>query len=128
MRADWNEDCLKAIARATGVKQTLLDVSYGRFIHYNSPSKLFCRWFVGGAFLIASKNKCALRIIGIACAKSWQRKGVGSYLLALAIEEAKKCGYNKIETRSKSGAEFYCRKGFDVVGMKGSDYLLELKI
>nr|DAI44441.1 MAG TPA: hypothetical protein [Caudoviricetes sp.] len=33
-----------------------------------------------------------------------------------------------IETRSKEGAEFYCRKGFDVVGMKGGDYLLNLQL
>lgn len=94
-------------------------------IHHTSCS---VDGLLGGAFLIASKNKSAFRIIGIACVKEWQRKGVGSYLLTVAIEEAKRCGYKKIETRSKEGAEFYCRKGFDVAGMKGQDYLLTLNI
>lgn len=128
MRTEWNEELLKDIARKSGVKQCVSDVSYGRFIYHHSPSKLFCRWFIGGAFLIASKNKSAFRIIGIACVKEWQRKGVGSFLLSVAIDEAKKCGYKKIETRSKEGAEFYCRKGFDVAGIKGQDYLLTLNI
>jgi|UniRef100_UPI004025BA4F GNAT superfamily N-acetyltransferase len=128
MRTEWNEERLKDIARRSGVSQTLADVSYGRFVFHHSPSKLFCRWFNGGAFLIAVKNKWAFRIIGIACVKEWQRKGVGSLLLSVAIDEARKCGYKLIETRSKEGAEFYCRKGFDVVGMKGGDYLLNLQL
>ena len=82
----------------------------------------------GGAFLLCSRNKSSLHIIGIACVKEWQHKGVGSYLLSEAIKIARKEGYPLITTRSKAGADFYVRKGFDVTGMKGGDFLLELKL
>ena len=128
MREDWNEKELKRIAKGSGVKQTVADVSYMRFLQHHSPAKAIVRWFVGGAFLLCSRNKSSLHIIGIACVKEWQHKGVGSYLLSEAIKIARKEGYPLITTRSKAGADFYVRKGFDVTGMKGGDFLLELKL
>ena len=88
MREDWNEKELKRIAKGSGVKQTVADVSYMRFLQHHSPAKAIVRWFVGGAFLLCSRNKSSLHIIGIACVKEWQHKGVGSYLLSEAIKIA----------------------------------------
>lgn len=90
MREDWNEKELKRIAKGSGVKQTVSDVSYAGFLRYHNPDKVVIRWFAGGAFLLCSRNKDSLRIIGIACVKEWQHKGVGSYLLNEAIKIAQK--------------------------------------
>jgi predicted N-acetyltransferase YhbS len=55
-------------------------------------------------------------------------QGLASLLLQRCVNESKKQGYTKITTRSYSGADYYARKGFDVVGIKDGDYLLELNI
>lgn len=128
LRQDWDVAELRKIAKASGVRQTVADVNYAAFLRYHAPEKIVVYWFYCGAFILLVRNKKSLRIIGIACVKEWQRKGVGSYFLRLAIQLAKREGYSTIETRSKSGADFYCKKGFDVTGMKGGDYLLKLDL
>lgn len=48
MREDWNEKELKRIAKGSGVKQTVADVSYAQFLRYHEPTKIIVRWFARG--------------------------------------------------------------------------------
>lgn len=127
IHTDFNEkECYK-VARLSGVKQTEVDVRYARRVNYYTPDKLYClrsETF----FLIGVLSSQSLRIIGIAVAKEHQRKGWGSRLLAKAIQDAKMGGVKIITTRTKSGADFYAKKGFDVVGMVGDDYKMQLEL
>ncbi len=124
---NWDEERCKAVARKSGVKQTEKDVSFGRFLYHHNPKKLYILRN-DYSFLIANKGKKVLRIVGIAITEEYQRKGIGSILLNKAICDAKEMGMESVTTRSKEGASFYIKAGFDIVGCKGDDYLLELKI
>lgn len=64
----------------------------------------------------------------MATAESEKRKGYASYLLTLLIRYARVNNKEIIRTRTKSGAEFYAKHGFDVVGKKGDDFLMEYKL
>lgn len=127
LHTDFDKNELKKIARATGVPQTVADVNYAAYLHYHSPDKIYCEW-VSGAFILGARNKGFFRIIGMATAKEKQRLGLASILLHRAICFSKVEGYHSIKTLTKSGLEFYLRKGFDIVGYKGDEFYLELKI
>ena len=127
IRNDWCEDKLKWIAKQSGSKQAVEDVSYARFSFYHNPEKMYCEWIEGVAFIFAVKNKSGFRLIGMATSQEYKHKGIASYLLGRAINYAmREGGYSKITTRTYDGAAFYARKGFKVVGRKGKDYLMEM--
>lgn len=124
---DFDADACMEIAKRSGVKQTEKDVAYTKFLAFHNPKKIYVLrndycWLLG----VTGGKK--FRIIGIAIVLEEQRKGIGSILLNKAIEDARRGGYKKVTTRSKSGAEFYARRGFDIVGIKDGDYLMELNL
>lgn len=123
----FDYDALKDIAKNANNKQIVLDVSYGQMLNFN-PSSMYCERVNDMAFIIGQVQKERFRIIGMGTKEAHKRKGLAGYLLKRCIQFSKERGLKKIATRSKSGADFYCKRGFDVVGMKGGDYLLELSI
>ena len=120
----WNPDALLDIARQCASPQLIRDVGYAKFLHYHSPDSIFSLWTDDG-FLIGQYQREAFRIIGLGTRISARGHGLASVLLALTEKEARNRGLRIIRTRSKAGAEFYVKRGYDVVGMKKDDYLLE---
>mgnify|MGYP003418820391 CR=1 FL=1 len=123
---DYNR--LKAIASKAGNQQIKRDVEYAKMSHYHNPEKTYCEIIDDKAFIIAQYQKGRMRIVGLCTTVDSRGLGLASILLQRCVAESKKCGYTKITTRSKSGADYYARKGFDVVGIKEGDFLLELNI
>ena len=121
----WNEQACKDIAREADNEQVVRDVQYGRFIHHHHPATLYCERIDDKAFLLGQVQKDKFRIIGMGTKTAYKRQGFGSLLLQRCEEFAKNKGLDKITTRSLSGADFYARRGFDVVGVGGGIYLLE---
>lgn len=124
----FDYDALKDIAKNANNKQIVRDVSYGQMLNHFNPSSMYCERVNDMAFIIGQVQKERFRIIGMGTKEAHKRKGLAGYLLKRCIQFSKERGLKKIATRSKSGADFYCKRGFDVVGMKGGDYLLELSI
>jgi N-acetylglutamate synthase-like GNAT family acetyltransferase len=123
---DYNR--LKAIASKAGNQQIKRDVEYAKMLHYHNPEKTYCEIIDDKAFIIAQYQKGRMRIVGLCTTMECRGQGLASLLLQRCVNESKKQGYTKITTRSYSGADYYARKGFDVVGIKDGDYLLELNI
>lgn len=124
---DYNERELLKVAKETGVAQVRKDVSFARFLNHHDPDKLVClRNEV--CFILCSRHKDYLKIIGMAVIPIAQGKGYGRKLLSFAYQYAKGGGMQYLRTRTKSGAEYYAKHGFDVVGKKGDDFLMEYKL
>lgn len=119
---------LKDIAKNANNQQIIRDVEYGKLLNHVSPANMYCERINDMAFIIGQVQKERFRIIGMGTKEAHKRKGLAGYLLNRCIQFSKERGLKKIATRSKSGADFYCKRGFDVVGMRGGDYLLELSI
>lgn len=123
---NFDEKSLLEVAKATGVKQCIADVSYARRkIYLNAKMYILRNEF---CFFLAEWQKEKMRIIGMAVSKEMQGKRIGSVLLDKAIHDARRWGAKAITTRSLSGVQFYAKKGFDIVGMKDGDYLLQLAL
>lgn len=120
---DFDEKSLFEVAEATGVKQCVADVSYARRkFHWKERLYIIRNEY---CFLLGEWQREKMRIIGIAVIKEMQGFGIGSKLLAKAIQDARAGGAKVVHTKSLSGVQFYARKGFDIVGMKGGNYLLQ---
>jgi hypothetical protein len=116
------------IAKAADNKQIVKDVNYAKFIHFHNPNSIYCEMLDDKSFIIGQVQKNSFRIIGMGTRCSNKRQGLASILLERLIKYCKQQDMTYIHTRSKSGADFYCKRGFDVFGMKGGDYLLKLEL
>lgn len=121
---DWNPEALKEIAKACDNRQLVRDVGYASFCCYHNPASIYVE-YTEDAFIIGQFQKSAFRIIGMGTKVSARGRGLASLLLQRAESEAKRRGAAKIKTRTKSGAEFYARRGYDITGERGGDYLME---
>jgi len=125
---DYDYQKLLEIGRTSENKQVVKDVSFTRVVYHHNKKSLYCERIEDFCFIIGQVQKNQFRIIGMYTKKEFQGRGFASFLFNRCVEFCKKKGIKKITTRSLSGAEFYCKKGFDVVGMKGNDYLLTMEI
>lgn len=127
IKCRWDEQKCREIAKATGVKQTIKDVSFASFYAFHKGA-LYVLLSEGEFFLVGYFKKNALRIIGIAVVPKMQGKGIGKKLLNRAKLDCIKKGINRIETRSASGCEFYVKNGFDVIDYyDNGDYKLKFE-
>ena len=128
LRNDFVYGKLREIAKQSGSRQAVKDVSYASFSYFHNQSKMYCQWIEGVAFILAVNNKSCFRIIGMATSQEYKHKGIATWLLGRAVVHAMRLGYSKITTRTFDGAVFYARKGFSVVGRNGNDYLMEMSL
>ncbi len=119
---------LTEIACASDSPQLKRDVAYAAFVNYHNPSSMMCYFVRGVGFVVGQYQRKACRIIGLGTTVGHRRRGIGHKLLALAENSARRHGLPLAKTRSRDGADFYARHGWDVVGMKGGDYLLEKRL
>ena len=125
----WDYAALKEIALACDNKQVVRDVAFLENLRHRNPDYgsgacLYVEW-TENAFLIGEWQKKALRIWGMGTRKDARGQGLATLLLCRAENAAKERGCERVHTRSLSGADFYTKRGYDVIGMRGGDYLLE---
>lgn len=121
------ESCL-AIARAAGNTQIVKDVAYACFLSFHNKESIYCERIDDKAFLVGQTQKKCFRIIGMGTKNEYKRQGLATCLLNRLIHYCRVHNISRIHTRSKSGADYYAKRGFDVVGMRDGDYLLEFII
>lgn len=123
----YNESTYKAIARKCDNAQLVKDVGYASFLAYHNGGScaIYAERVDDIAFILCQKQRDALRIIGLGTAIEARGGGLASYLLKRAEAYARREGLAKVHTRSQSGVQFYAKRGYDVIGMKEDDYLLE---
>lgn len=57
-----------------------------------------------------------------------QRGGYAKMLLRRVEKRCKEEGLTKVQTVSKSGADFYVNQGYDIIGIRHGDYILEKEV
>lgn len=127
LRLYWDEDALKEIAKDCDNKQLKKDVAYGRFLFHHQKQKLFCEW-TDDSFCIGSLNKNSFLIVGLGTRTKARNKGLASMHLKRVFDAATRGGVKTIKTRTRTGTEFYIKRGFEIVGLKGDDYLMEKRL
>lgn len=125
--SNFDVGLLTGIAKDSGSKQAVKDVSYASYTTYRSKAKLYCE-HTENSFIIGTLCKKYFRIIGMATRSEFKRQGLARMLLDRAVQFARECGYSTIYTRSHDGKDFYCKYGFKVVGEREGDSLLIYKI
>lgn len=121
----------KRIAKASGVKQTVADVSYASRLHIlyvksNGKEGAVIRCLRSEhSFALYIPSSVSIRIICIVVDKENQGRGEGKLLLKLVEAEAKSAGISQLTTLTKSGVEFYARNGFDIFAFKGDEYRMK---
>lgn len=128
IRTDFDDVAIKRIATAAKSKQAYKDVGFAKRNSMTGKGNYHVEWIEGVSFCIANKNKEHVRLIGMATAEEYKHHGYAHFLLQRLICQAIKGGYARITTRTLTGAVFYARHGFKVVGTKGGDYLMELAL
>lgn len=123
----FNKSIYKAIAKKCDNAQLLDDVSYAGFLafHNGGDFAIYAERIDEKAFIVGRKLKDSLRIIGLGTATEARGGGLASFLLSRAEGYARREGLKSIHTRSQSGVQFYAKRGYDVIGMRENDYLLE---
>ncbi len=129
IKKKFDQKALEAIARESGSKQAVKDVSYARFAFYHSnPSKHYCEYIEGVSFILGKYTQDGFAMIGMATAEQHKRQGHASNLLLRLLCKCSEKGIKKIKTRTLSGVEFYRGHGFRIVGQREGDYLMELNL
>ena len=125
----FDEECLKEIARASGNKQIVKDVSYLRTIQHFKSRQLYCERLENFAFFAGYGNSDHFRLVGIGVRSDQQGKGYGKFMLQRAMNHARECGFSFMKTRTLNGVDFYQRfANAKIIGMAGNDFLLEIKL
>lgn len=120
----WDGKALQQIASDCGNKQLLKDVAFGRFLFYHQKQKLFCEW-TDDSFCIGKFNNNHFLIVGLGTRMRARKKGLASMHLKRVINAAIMGGVKTIRTRTYTGTDFYLKKGFQIVGLKGDEYIME---
>ena len=123
----FDKERLLDIARNADNKQIVKDVNYAAFLLFHGAKNLYCEWF-SSAFIIGLWQRNCFRVIGLCTRSDARGKGYATFLLGRAENAAKERGISLIRTVSLSGDDFYVKHGYDVVGKKHGDYVLEKKI
>lgn len=123
----FDKERLTEIARLADNRQIIKDVNYAAFLVFHGARNIYCEWFES-AFIIGQYQKKCFRIIGLCTTKEARGRGYAKLLLARAEKAALAGGLQLIRTISLSGADFYAKHGFDVIGIKHGDYILEKKL
>lgn len=123
---DYNR--LKAIASKAGNQQIKRDVEYAKMLHYHNPEKTYCEIIDDKAFIIAQYQKGRMRIVGLCTTVDSRGLVWLPYFYSVVLLKAKSVVTRRLLPAASQGADYYARKGFDVVGIKKGDFLLELNI
>lgn len=82
-------------------------------------------------FYIVNKGKKHWRLIEIAVANHYQKKGFGKLLLFRLLSQMKDCGVELLTFRTPIDEEaqnFWIKMGAKITGLKDNDYEMQIKI
>lgn len=137
--SDYQDGAVKDICYNCGSKTAKKSYSFFKRMEYltggKSLEKVMCSvWYLDGvpaAFFYANKSRNHVRLIEIAVKKDLQGKGIGRKILFRLLSRMKQLGMDTLTFRTPTNEPaqfFWLKMGARIIGMKGDDYEMELKI
>lgn len=127
----FDEPVMRRIGKASGSKSVNETIAWLRRGHYVNPDKFKCEIFDDVAFWAGSICKSHFRLYEIAVSKEHQRRGIGRMMIDRIKTMCRSHNLDKITLRTaknEPAVEFYKAVGGIVVGDKGNDWEVEIKI
>lgn len=127
----YDKEIIKDIAKNCGSKNVKSTYSYLDVANYYSKEKFVCEIIDECAFFAGIICKNHFRLIETAVKESSQSKGYGTAVMLRMKMLCKKNNLSKITLRTskeETALNFFKKQGGVIVGEKGNDYEMEIKI
>lgn len=127
----YEKDIIKDIAKQCGSKNVKSTYSYLDVMNYHSKGKFKCEIIDDCAFFAGSIAKHHFRLIEMAVKEGTQKKGYGTLLIMRMKKLCIKNNLSKITLRTskeETAINFFEKQGAKIIGEKGNDYEMEIKI
>lgn len=127
----YEKDIIKEIAKQCGSKNVKNTYSYLDVMNYHSKGKFKCEIIDDCAFFAGSIAKHHFRLIEMAVKEGTQKKGYGTLLIMRMKRLCIKNNLSKITLRTskeETAINFFRKQGAKIIGEKGNDYEMEIKI
>jgi N-acetylglutamate synthase-like GNAT family acetyltransferase len=127
----YDKELIKEIAKNCGSKNVKSTYSYLDVANFHSKGKFRCEIIDGCAFFAGLLGKKHFRLIETAVKEDSQGKGYGT---AIIVRMKKLCKENNLEkitlrtSQEETAVNFFKKNGGIIVGTKGNDYEMEIKI
>lgn len=127
----FDEAVMRSIGKASGSKSVNETIAWLRRGYYVNPDKFACEIFADYAFWAGSICKKHFRLYEIAVSKEYQRRGIGKMMIDRIKMLCRSHNLEKITFRTakdEPAIEFYKAIGGVIVGDKGNDWEVEIKV
>lgn len=127
----YDKEIIKDIAKNCGSKNVKSTYSYLDVMNYHSKGKFRCEILDNSAFFAGVIAKEHFRLIETAVKQDCQRKGYGTAIMIRMKKLCKENNLNKITLRTskeETAVEFFKKNGGVIIGEKGNDFEMEIKV
>lgn len=127
----YDRDTIKDIVKNCGSKNVKSTYSYLDVVNYHSKDKFKCEILDDCAFFAGTMAKNHFRLIETAVKEDSQRKGYGSAIMIRMKKLCKENNLSKITLRTskkETALAFFKKHGAEIIGEKGEDYEMEIKL
>ena len=127
----YRREVIKDIVKNCGSKNVKSTYSYLDVLNYHSKDKFKCETIDDVGFFAGVVCKNHFRLIEIAVREDTQSKGIGTLLLRRIKNICSENNLTKITLRTsinETAVNFFKKKGAVIVGIKGEDYEMEIKL
>lgn len=127
----YDKEIIKDICKNCGSKNVKSTYSYLDVMNYHSKDKFRCEIIDNSAFFAGLIGKEHFRLIETAVKEDSQRKGYGTAIMIRMKKLCKENNLNKITLRTskeETAVEFFKKNGGVIIGEKGNDFEMEIKV
>lgn len=127
----YDKELIKDIAKNCGSKNVKSTYSYLDVANYQAKEKFRCEIIDDCAFFAGIVCKKHFRLIETAVKEECQKKGYGKILLLRMKLLCQRNNLDKITLRTskqETAVNFFRKNGGIIIGEKGNDYEMEIKV
>lgn len=127
----YDKEIIKDIAKNCGSKNVKSTYSYLDVANYHSKGKFRCEIIDECAFFAGLIGKQHFRLIETAVKQDCQGKGYGTAIIIRMKKLCKENNLNKITLRTskdETALQFFKKQGGVIIGEKGNDFEMEIKV
>ena len=121
----FDESAFKNIAIKSNSMKAKRDVNFFRIVAFKKPKKLVAIRYKDIGGVLAYHNTNDTRIVMTAIDEKYKKQGIGKALVNMVIAISQKEGKERVYTVTKDGVGFYSSIGFQTIGKKNEEYILE---
>ena len=128
---EYDERAMEALARKSGSKRVKESVAYIRRAHYYNPDKTFTCRIGESAFFAGTIAKDHFRLLEIAVLQDAHGQGYGRKMMEIMKAVSKQHKLKKITLRTskeETAVNFFTKFGGVIVGEKGKDWEMEIRL